>query len=54
MVYDIDTLRSGIRAMQADVSAHQAAVKELRRRIAEYEKHLAAAKKAARDDDGQG
>lgn len=41
--YDLDMLRKGVRAMERDVKTHEDVVEELRRRIAEYERHIAVA-----------
>lgn len=38
--YDADALRRGITAMETDVDNHQAAIRELRKRIDEYHFHL--------------
>lgn len=50
--YDLEALRKGIRAMQHDIESNEAAIAELKSRIAEYEKHIAVAEALARRKDG--
>lgn len=51
-VYDVETLRKHIRLMQRDIEANEAAIAELRRRIAEYEQCIAVADAVKRRDGG--
>lgn len=52
--YDLDALRRGIRAMERDVKTHEDVIAELRRRIAEYETHVAVAEAVEKAKRGVG